>query len=261
MSSSRPVIGISGPDRGGFMAWWFSARAVRRAGGKPKRITPKRPYDIEHLDAVILGGGADIEPSARAKEHEIEAVREAVRETDERAGLKYLLYPFIYLLRRLFSIKDPRHFDKDRDRLEFTLLEAALARSLPVLGICRGAQLINEHLGGSLHHDIQPFYGEAPLPRSIFPVKKIFIEPDTLLYRIIGQGSCRINALHRQAVNTPGDKVTISAREANGIIQAIEIPGSTFLIGVQWHPEYLPLEPLQQKLFKAVVEAAGRTVT
>ena len=252
----RPVIGISGPDRGGFAAWWFAALAVRLQGGRARRISPKRHVDLEGLDGLIIGGGADIEPAEKAGE--VQKVSQAVQQNRSFTWGKWLLYPLIFLVRRLFSIKKPRRYDKRRDELETALVEKALAGGLPLLGICRGAQLINVVLGGSLHEDIHEFYEEAPLPRSIFPVKGIRLEDDSLLRMILGLSTCTVNALHHQAIDALGEHIRISGREDNGLIQAIESDAHPFLVGVQWHPEYLPLESPQRRLFQALVEAAAR---
>ena len=254
--SRRPVVGISGPDRGGYASWWFAAMAVRRAGGRPLRITHSRGFDMRRLDAVIIGGGADIAPD-NPELNELSAVREALRQSRMRHWYSYLMYPLIYLLRRLFSIKKARRYDSERDALEFHLLQVALQSQLPVLGICRGAQLINRHLGGSLIEDITDFYEEEPLPNSIFPVKRIHIGQDSLLRRVLATSECTINALHHQAVDALGEGVSICAREVStNIVQGIEIASRGFVLGVQWHPEYMPLDRTQQRLFSALTEAA-----
>lgn len=253
---SRPCIGISGPDRGGYAAWWFAALAVRLQGGRAKRISPRRPANLGELDGLIIGGGADIEPEV--KTGELDNVRLAVKQTRESSWLKWILYPVIFLVRRLFSIKKPQRYDTQRDDMETALVKNALSRNLPLLGICRGAQIINYVLGGTLHDDIQEFYEEAPLPRSIFPVKQISLEDNSHLKRILGLSSCKVNALHHQAIDNLGENIRISGREDNGLIQAIESDTHPFLVGVQWHPEYLPLERSQRRLFRALVEAARK---
>ncbi len=250
----RPVIGISGPDRGGYAAWWFAALRVRLQGGRALRITPRRGFNLAQLDAIIIGGGADIEPEQ--KKGELRHVREAVHQTRESSWLKWILYPLIFLVRRLFSIKKPDRFDQKRDEMEYDLARKALDAGLPVLGICRGAQLLNLVTGGTLHNEILEFYEEAPLPRSIFPVKQVRIEEGSQLARILRFTTCRVNALHHQAVDSIGESIQITAREDNGLVQAIESTAHEFLIGVQWHPEYLPMEPAQRRLFRAIVDAA-----
>ena len=251
---TRPVIGISGPDRGGFAAWFFAALGVRLQGGRPKRLRPSNHSGIDHLDGLIIGGGADIEPDE--KSGEVKKISQAVQQNRRFSWGRWLLYPVIFLVRRLFSIKKPQRYDTDRDRLETALVKDALAQGLPLLGICRGAQLINYVLEGTLHEDIHEFYEESPLPRSIFPVKNVKIEPGSLLESILGLSSCRVNALHHQSIDKLGTKMEVSGREDNGLIQAIESSQHRFLVGVQWHPEYLPLESSQRRLFRALVECA-----
>ena len=107
----------------------------------------------------------------------IRDVQQSSKQSRDHFWLSYLLFPLIYLFRRMFSTKQAVGLDKDRDKLELSLLGAALEKNLPVLGICRGAQLINIHLGGSLHQDLQDFYKESPQPRSVFPTKQIDIRP------------------------------------------------------------------------------------
>ena len=151
--------------------------------------------------------------------------------------------------------------DPERDRLEMQALDVAERRGLPVLGICRGSQMINVHRGGSLYVDIHEVYEEAPRLRTVLPRKRVSIVPDSCLYRILGISECRVNALHHQAVNRLGEGVRVVARERSGVVQGVEAPGHRFLVGVQWHPEYLVADPRQQNLFRTLVEAAkGRPV-
>ena len=253
---AKPVIGVSGPDRGGLVAWWFTWLALFIQGARAVHVTPRKQYDIEQLDGLVIGGGADINPEHYGFDEELKEVKEVVRHTTEKHLLKWLLYPFIYLVRRLFSRKKNSQYDKDRDQFEISLLQTAIKQGIPVLGICRGAQLMNVSLGGSLYNDILEFYEESPLPRSIFPVKEILIEPGSILNEKLQVEKCTVNALHHQAIKDLGKGIEISARESNGIVQAIECNDSDFYLGVQWHPEYLPLEKLQRQLFLSLVQAA-----
>jgi putative glutamine amidotransferase len=148
--------------------------------------------------------------------------------------------------------------DAARDQLEMRLIDEAVARRLPVLGICRGAQLLNVYFGGSLHRDLAGFYREDPETRTILPHKRIVITPGTRLARLLGHETRRVNALHRQAIDRLGRGVRVAARDRNGIVQAVEHESLPFVIGVQWHPEYLPQVPEQRKLFNALVAAAKR---
>jgi len=125
-----------------------------------------------------------------------------------------------------------------------------------VLGICRGAQLLAVHLGGRLAQDLTEFYTERPNPRSPLPTKTVRLEPGTRLRRILDADRCTVNALHSQAIVDPGPRLRVTAVEDNGVIQAVESIGREFLVGVQWHPEYLPQVARQQRLFKALVHHA-----
>lgn len=255
---TKPLIGVTGPDKGGLAAWWFTWLAIWRAGGRAIRITPKRPCSIARLDGLIIGGGADVDPTlyGEANDEPLESLKEESR-TVGRWLLSVLLFPLIYVVRRVLStMTNPAGGDPDRDELESMLIREAMQRGLPVLGICRGAQLINVIAGGSLHRDLADFYAEAPQLTTVWPAKHIEIEPDSNLARVLGCTRCRVNSLHSQAVNDLADGMRIVAREPNGVVQAIEHCELAFAIGVQWHPEYLPQRRDQQGLFAALVEQA-----
>ena len=256
----KPIIGVTGPDEGGYAAWFFTRIAIWRAGGKAVRITPSKSAAGQELNGLILGGGADIQPERYGSTTEalLELRRTHLRfPSERRRPASGLAAPLIFLFRR-FVGKATREIDPDRDELEQTLLEEATREGVPVLGICRGCQFINVHAGGSLHGDISDFYTEEPNPSTVYPRKQVFVEPETRLASIIGPGAARVNSLHKQAVDRIGIGVEVAAREGNGVVQAIEGSGDHFLLGVQWHPEYLPQIRRQQRLFRALVEAATR---
>ncbi|HYD98506.1 MAG TPA: gamma-glutamyl-gamma-aminobutyrate hydrolase family protein, partial [Alphaproteobacteria bacterium] len=125
----------------------------------------------------------------------------------------------------------------------------------PVLGICRGSQMINVHRGDSLHTDIYKVYVEAPRLRTVLPKKPVLIDPDSRLFGILGERECRVNALHHQSVDRLGEGVRVAARDCYGIVQAIEVPAHSYMLGVQWHPEFLVADRGQQRLFHALVAA------
>ncbi len=252
----KPRIGITGPDHGGLAAWYFTALAILIQGGRPIRITPGRRVDVEKIDGLIIGGGADIAP-----ERYQSAQDDFKRPTEEEKNillriLILIIYPLIYFVRRILSTKRGQALDYERDDLETGLLEQVIKRQLPVLGICRGAQIINIFFGGSLHDDISEFYGELPLPRSVYPVKEIFIEKNSLLATAIQYQNCRVNSLHHQAMKEIGEGLWVTAKEDNAIVQAIEHRNYSFMLGVQWHPEYLLLNKRQRQLFSYFVESA-----
>ncbi len=256
---SKPVIGVTGPESGGLAAWLFTRIALLLQGASAVHITSKKIDNIKNINGLIIGGGSDIHPENYSLDDELHEVKDAAKQSSEKGWLIWFVYPFIYILRRLLSTKKHSVYNKQRDKLELKLLELALDKQLPVLGICRGAQLINVHLQGTLHNDILEFYEESPLPRSVFPVKEITIEDDTLLERTLQKKQCTVNALHHQAIKDLGKNIRVSARETNNIIQAIELCDYPFLIGVQWHPEYLPFDKTQRRLFKSFVAIANNT--
>ncbi|MCC9166622.1 gamma-glutamyl-gamma-aminobutyrate hydrolase family protein [Pontibacter harenae] len=260
INRDRPTIGITGPDKGGGVAWFFAAMAVRMAGGKPVRITPSKHRTADGLQALIIGGGADIDPRALQDENVIneyleQTIRKPKTNIFQKVGrfTSWLYYPALFFLRKAFSRKRTWTIDPDRDHLEFQLIDQAVKKGLPVMGICRGSQLINVYFQGTLHQDINAFYLEEPNPSSVFPVKKVYIKRGSMLAQILGTEELEVNALHHQAVKEPGTDLQIVAKESIGITQAIETTTQKFILGVQWHPEYLPQHKEQRSLFKALV--------
>lgn len=218
---SRPLIGITTSDRKSRLAWWFDWFAVWRHGGHPLRLSPDRARPAR-LDGLIIGGGDDIQAH----------LYDAELQLDVRV--------------------DPR-----RDELELSLLECFIPRGTPVLGICRGAQLINVHLGGTLDPDIYSTHAGLKRRRTVLPRKTVDITPQSRLHRLLGVRWCRVNSLHHQAVHRAGDGVAIVARDRDGLVQGIESRRHDFLLGVQWHPEWLIFNRPQQRLIRALVNAAG----
>ena len=256
MFRKRPVIGVTGPDDGGTGAWLFTALSVRLAGGKPRRITVESPAVIDEIDGLIIGGGADVEPLKYGQER----IEKAVLTKDSRTIFEWILsilfFP-LYWLVRYFQHTKSAAIDTDRDELELKLLKDALRYKKPVLGICRGMQLMNVHFNGSLYQDIRGYYTETPQVSSIFPKKRIEIQPGSRLAEILETTICNVNALHNQAIDLPGDGVELVAKEKNtDITQGLEHPDYDFVIGVQWHPEYLVQVRRQRRIFKELVRCA-----
>jgi putative glutamine amidotransferase len=253
----KPLIGVTGPDRGGLAAWYFTRYAIWRAGGRSRHITPSRPSSIAGLDGLIIGGGADVDPGlyGEEREHFLDQIHQKNRSITWYLT-RLIFFPLLYLIRWLFSTKSFSRTDPSRDELENRLLDEAHQRKMPILGICRGAQLINVFLGGSLHQNIVDFYVETPQVRTVLPKVEVDIEAGSRLAAILGLQRCTVNALHRQAVDTLGRELAVVAREPNGVIQAIEHRHYPYLLGVQWHPEYLPQQAEQLAIFRALVAAA-----
>jgi putative glutamine amidotransferase len=256
----RPIIGVTGPAKGGWVAWWFIKVNILLSGGRPKRITPITQFDMGALDGLVIGGGADVGDDLFDGDGAIDAVREVFH---HRSGLiRRFFFMGVHCLRLIGSYNVPQQHTKDeaRDKLEMDLLHNVFERRLPVLGICRGAQLLNVFCGGSLHRSLKSFYQETSQIRTVLPLKEIVIDPQSQLARIIGTVRCRVNALHWQAIDNPGEHLRVVAREQTQVIQAIEHENHPFAMGVQWHPEFLLPHRRQRKLFSALVQAAQVTV-
>ncbi|MEJ8803869.1 gamma-glutamyl-gamma-aminobutyrate hydrolase family protein [Pontibacter sp. H249] len=263
INRSRPTIGITGPDKGGEAAWLFTALGIWIAGGKPVHVTPARPRTADGLQGLVIGGGADVDPTIYEQEHLLndylqQTIRQPNKNVLQRVGrfLSWLYFPALFFFRKLLSRKLTFGLDKARDHLELQLLDQAVKKDLPVMGICRGAQLMNVYFGGTLHKSIHTFYTEAPNPASILPVKVVEVKAGSKLQHILCADKLDVNALHKQAVKEPGANICIAAWEPNGVVQAIEHTTLQYMIGVQWHPEYLPQKSRHRKLFKALVQQA-----
>jgi len=221
--ADRPVIAVTGPDDRYPIAWWATRLAIKLAGGKAVRLTHRNYHQHrkELFDGIVIGGGSDIDPSLYK---------------GQDTGL---------------SKTDP-----ERDAFEVEMIEHALQTHLPILGICRGAQLINVVLGGNLHADIRGDRHLTSNRRTPFPRKTATLCHKNKLHKILGHRQVRINSLHQQAIDVLGDGLIISARDLDGFVQAIESTRHRFLIGTQWHPEYLSYISKQRNLFKALVTEA-----
>jgi putative glutamine amidotransferase len=201
--------------------WWFNRIALRRAGARSRRLCAGASFAVDDFDGFVIGGGDDIDAALYRGE-----IEPAIR------------------------------IDRERDAFELDLLKRAAARGLPVLGICRGAQMINVFLGGSLHESIYAVYPDMPHLHSPLPSKRIEIAPGSTLHALLRSERERVNALHHQSMDVVGAGLNIVARDQYGTVQAIERPGDPFLLGVQWHPEFMLFNRGQQRLFAAIAEAA-----
>ena len=145
-----------------------------------------------------------------------------------------------------------------RDAAEPLLLRAFLAADKPVLGICRGIQVMNAVLGGDLYQDIKHFE-HLPHNDHWAKVHTVTVRRGTLLSRILGQDTVLVNSQHHQAVDRVAPGFTLAALSEDGIVEAIEKPDAGFCLGVQWHPEWLSdADPAMQGLFDAFVNACSK---
>ena len=150
-----------------------------------------------------------------------------------------------------------------RDTMELLLLKAAMAAGKPILGICRGAQIINVGLGGDIYQDIPsqtdqsfPIAHRQPFAYPV-PSHHVHIIKDTLLSRICGgRMEIAVNSFHHQAVREPAPGLVASGLAPDTIIEAVEMPDYPYLLGVQWHPEHMwPKDQAAANIFKSFVEA------
>ena len=142
-----------------------------------------------------------------------------------------------------------------RDSMEQAFFPLALETGKPMLGICRGIQLMNVALGGDLYQDIKPF-AHVPHNDHWGKIHTVTVRRDTLLSRILGQDTVLVNSQHHQAVDKVAPGLVLSALSEDGIVEGIEKPDAKFCLGVQWHPEWLSAaDPAMQGIFDAFVAA------
>lgn len=227
MTGAKPRIGVTGPAEGAFTSRVCIALGVRMAGATPVHIRPHDDIDALDISGAVIAGGTDIHPA---------------------------LYGG--------AAKRRYAYDTARDTAELRLIARAEREKLPLLGICRGAQLINVSRGGDLHPDIAKAFERAEYPNNtlahIFYRKRIYISPGSLLARLAGGESRRVNSIHSQAVNRAGAYLSVTAKEANGVPQAIEDNRFPFFLGVQFHPEYLLYSRSYRAIFRALAREAAR---
>ncbi len=217
----KPVIAITGPQKGAFGPRTLVSLAVRRYGGRPIQLRPGDTLVGHNYDGVVVTGGHDIHPVLYASQPEVEP-----------------------------------NYDEARDAFELEIIEQALTRHLPLLGICRGAQLLNARLGGSLFQELRSRRKHTSNRWTVLPLKTLQLEPDTKLANYFACANCKINSLHNQGIDQLGDGLRVAGRDMDGIIQAVEDPSYGFLMGVQWHPEFLIFMRRQRRLFKHLVAHA-----
>lgn len=217
---SKPVIAITGPTKGAFGPRFLVACAVKLYGGIPLQVRPGDEVKALKYDGVVVTGGHDIDPVLYAAEPEVV----------------------------------PK-YDAARDALESAVIDDALAKHLPLLGICRGAQLLNARRGGNLFQELKSHRKMTSNRWTVLPLKTLHVQPESFVGTLLRTDNCRINSLHNQAIDRVGVDLVVVGRDLDGIVQAIEDPGHPFLVGVQWHPEFLLLISRQRRLFKALLAA------
>lgn len=149
-----------------------------------------------------------------------------------------------------------------RDDFEFALLAQALAMDRPILAVCRGLQVLNTALGGTLYQDIgKQMPGALIHPRNDQPrdgVHAVTVEKDSLLGKAVAAARLEVNSRHHQGIRTLGAGLRPTTRAADGLIEAVEMPAKRFVLAVQWHPESMSGRyPEQQAIFNAFTEACG----
>jgi putative glutamine amidotransferase len=203
-------------------------RALLDAGFRREEIVvlPPRSEPEGRFDGVVLGGGPDVDPARYGREIKPDANVE---------------------------------IDPDRDSTDFAAFEKARQEEVPVLGICRGMQLVNVALGGTLHQDIpserpSEIVHEVPGQHPERRDHKVAVEPGTRLSEIARAAEIDVNSRHHQAVERLAPGIEVSAVAPDGLIEAFE-SASPWLLAVQWHPENLLEDPASRRLFAEFARA------
>lgn len=181
------------------------------------------------------------------------------------SGAYAMLDPALY---RQAKLDQPFRYDAQRDQFSQRLIPASMRLGLPLLGACRGLQEINVACGGSLHQCVQAVPGlndhredlNASLDQQYAPAHSVSLVEEGLLSRITGESTLMVNSLHTQGIDQLGDGLSVEARAADGLIEALRIDCLQFGLAVQWHPEWKPerqgqLNPQQGKIFSAFGDA------
>lgn len=197
--------------------------SLRRAGAKVRWIpwedTPENRALLLRCDGLLMPGGVDIEPSRYGQE------------TDPQCG----------------------KIDLKRDAAEWWMPDAFLPTSKPVLGICRGCQVLNVCFGGTLHQHIP---GHSDFRSRGKGRHTVSVKANTRLSSLVGADPILVNSMHHQAADTIAPNLTVSAVSSDGIVEALELPDHPFCLAVQWHPEHLSKRRKdQQQIFDRFVEA------
>lgn len=238
----RPIIGINAnfirDDDEGIYRLSISTNytnAILKASGTPMILPVTSEPDVmeqylQRIDGLMLIGGPDIDPALYGETETLPLVRKMAPQ---------------------------------RQNFDLALAVAAIAKDMPILGICCGCQLLNVACGGTLFQDVEQQSPGLSLRHYLkvspyYMAHKIRILPDSLLFRILQKETIETNSSHHQSVRQPGEGIRPTAWSNDNIIECIERPGSRFFLGLQWHPEAIHERSEQLSLFKAFVEAASQ---
>jgi putative glutamine amidotransferase len=238
ITSRQPVIKTSGGDLHAHVVNLVYTDAVQRSGGTPILLPPvaigEAPRIIDRIDGLVLSGGGDIDPSFYDGK----------------------LHDDMYAI-------DPR-----RDEWEFALIREAQRRKLPTLAICRGLQVLNVALGGTLIEDIPSEVGSQDHsihgPEVVDCHQTVRIEAETLVARAIGATEACVNSIHHQAVRQVAPGLRAAGWTDDGIVEVLDPDDHSWpLLAVQWHPEYLAVndDEASLALFMSLVKSARQVAT
>lgn len=219
--NTRPVIGVTGNAKRFSPSWLCIRLSLFLVGAKAVRISTKKAYEKTQLQGLVISGGDDIHPALYQQAPEGKA-----------------------------------HYDPERDALESEYIAYAFANNLPILGICRGYQLMNVIRGGNLFADIRNMRRVTKNRASLLPTKTVHLIPGSLLHKVFGRNTIKVNSLHHQAIQDLGDNIQPIAFDNDQIAQAISASDLPNMLGVQWHPEYLLYLPSQRAVFAWLVKKA-----
>lgn len=230
----NPVIGVTptiSENNDRYIVSRNNCRAIEWAGGTPFILPYIDAVEViaAQIDGLYVTGGNDIDPAYYGEQ--------------PMEGLGRL--------------------DPTRDQFEVALIQAMLTLGKPVLGVCRGAQILNVVLGGTMYQDIASQVTNATIQHrqqapAGHPFHDVEITKDSLLFRITGETSIRVNSRHHQANKEPGEGLVFSGFSSDGIVEAVESTTHPFVLGVQWHPEDLlqdGVDVVSGKIYTSFIQA------
>ncbi len=204
----RPSIGVF-PQYDRERRRWFLCdayvKSLCEAGAEPKLLFTVSEESFRHTDGFLFPGGPDVNPMCYGEE----------------------------VLRGCGDICT------ERDLIELEALRKLCEIQKPVLGICRGVQVMNVALGGTLHQDITSTIQHYQVAGDDVAVHEVLLEHNSILYECLGVPLVRTNSFHHQCVAKPAERMHVCGRTRDGVIEALELTGHPFFVGVQWHPEHM----------------------